>query len=77
MPRNYDDFFDGLYDIMGQIPGAASFFNQEENVVWDEKLSEKEEADIIDVEFEDITDMTDGQTPSQPLLPVLIKTPKP
>jgi len=77
MPRNYDDFFDGLYDIMGQIPGAASFFNQEENVVRDEKLSEKEEADIIDVEFEDITDMTDEQTPSQPLLPVVIKNPKP
>lgn len=76
MARNYDDFFDSLYGIMGQIPGAAPFF-QEDNVVRDETLYEKEEADIIDVEFEDITDMTDEHTPSQPLLPVLIKTQKP
>lgn len=75
MARDYDDFFDSFYGCMEQIPGAAPFF-QEDNVVWDEKLREKDEAGIIDVEFEDITDLTDEQTPSQPLLPVLVKTQK-
>ena len=68
MARNYDDFFDSLYDIMGQIPGAAPFF-QKEDAVWDDA----EEPTIVDVEFEDITDITSGQIPSQPLLPVTIK----
>ena len=73
MARNYDDFFDSLYDIMGQIPGAAPFF-QKEDAVWDENHpTDAGGPTIVDVEFEDITDITSGQIPSQPLLPVTIK----